>query len=119
MFKANKHAFEDEYARSLSPPTSPDSSLLESPSPSHRPVQYDNDAALEDLARIRQVVKKNLSLTKFSGKVVAPLAGYESAKAFMFATSPVNAIPKIRVSVLCLNACNDPLMAGSIPLGTR
>ncbi|KAG8987201.1 hypothetical protein FRB94_011284 [Tulasnella sp. JGI-2019a] len=129
MFKDNKHVFEDEYARSLSPPTSPgssrpvspgpptdhddsDSSSLESPSPLHRSVQYDNDAALEDLARIRQVVKENLSLTKFSGKVVAPLAGYESAKAFMLATSSVNAIPRIRVPVLCLNACDDPLMAG-------
>ncbi|KAG9030362.1 hypothetical protein FRB95_004017 [Tulasnella sp. JGI-2019a] len=129
MFKDNKHAFEDGYAGSPSPPTSPDSSRpvspgppstghddsdsssLESPSPLHRSVQYDNDAALEDLARIRQVVKKNLSHTKLSGKVVAPLAGYKSAKAFMLATSSVNAISKIRVPVLCLNACDNPLMA--------
>ncbi|KAG8880836.1 hypothetical protein FRB98_004712 [Tulasnella sp. 332] len=134
MFKDNQRVFEDDYVSALSTLTSPTStppssiratcsvenllegldsvSISSSDSP-HRYVQYDDQAALETLERVRQAIAKGkLTLTGFSNEVVAPLAGYDTPEEFKITTSSARAIPNVRVPVLCVNACDDPLMKG-------
>lgn len=126
----SQRVFEDDYVSDISvlssPASSPSSSIywfpsledhaevsLSSPDSRHRYVQYDDGAAFETLKRVRWTIEKEtLTLTSFSSKVVAPLAGYVTPEEFKITTSSIRAIPKVRVPVLCLNACDVPRMKG-------